>query len=162
MGFRPPVLLSEKPTEVSSSSPEARIFEICSLTVACLTSNNTSSLHIQSFSSFYHSILLFRHQFFKPGTLDNNKLVCAFPFLQHFIHPEQTRTLARHNNRVGGSISKRQPRRYLFSFIIYFRFHIISAINDSSSVEEYSKPFFVVRPYSLNKYKFFFALEQRT
>lgn len=114
------------------------------------------------FSSFYHSILLFRHQFFKPGTLDNNKLVCAFPFLQHFIHPEQTRTLARHNNRVGGSISKRQPRRYLFSFIIYFRFHIISAINDSSSVEEYSKPFFVVRPYSLNKYKFFFALEQRT
>ena len=93
------VLLSEKPTEVSSSSPEARIFEICSLTVACLTSNNTSSLHIQSFSSFYHSILLFRHQFFKPGTLDNNKLVCAFPFLQHFIHPEQTRTLARHNKQ---------------------------------------------------------------
>ena len=75
------------------------IFEICSLTVACLTSNNTSSLHIQSFSSFYHSILLFRHQFFKPGTLDNNKLVCAFPFLQHFIHPEQTRTLARHNKQ---------------------------------------------------------------
>ncbi len=101
-------------------------------------------------------------KFFKPGTLDNNKLVCAFPFLQHFIHPEQTRTLARHNNRVGGSISKRQPHRYLFSFIIYFRFHIISAINDSSFVEEYSKPFFVVRPYSLNKYKFFFALEQRT
>ena len=82
-----------------SVDAEARIFEICSLTVACLTSNNTSSLHIQSFSSFYHSILLFRHQFFKPGTLDNNKLVCAFPFLQHFIHPEQTRTLARHNKQ---------------------------------------------------------------
>ena len=56
---------------------------ICSLTVACLTSNNTSSLHIQSFSSFYHSILLFRHQFFKPGTLDNNKLVCVFPPMLH-------------------------------------------------------------------------------
>ena len=128
----------------------------------CTSVGKTDRSLIQSFSSFYHSILLFRHQFFKPGTLDNNKLVCAFPFLQHFIHPEQTRTLARHNNRVGGSISKRQPHRYLFSFIIYFRFHIISAINDSSFVEEYSKPFFVVRPYSLNKYKFFFALEQRT
>ena len=63
----------------------------------CTTSN--SDFHIKSFSSFYHSILLFRHQFFKPGTLDNNKLVCAFPFLQHFIHPEQTRTLARHNKQ---------------------------------------------------------------
>ena len=33
MGFRPPVLLSEKPTEVSSSSPEARIFEIISFSI---------------------------------------------------------------------------------------------------------------------------------
>ena len=39
-GFLPTELLSEKPTEVSSNSPEARILVICSLTVACLTSNN--------------------------------------------------------------------------------------------------------------------------
>lgn len=40
LGFLPPELLLEKPTEVSSNSPEERILEICSLTVACLTSNN--------------------------------------------------------------------------------------------------------------------------
>lgn len=38
--FLPPELLSEKPTEVPANSPEERILEICSLTVACLTSNN--------------------------------------------------------------------------------------------------------------------------
>ena len=38
--FLPPELLSEKPTEVPSNSPEERILEIGSLTVACLTSNN--------------------------------------------------------------------------------------------------------------------------
>ena len=42
LGFLPPELLSEKPTEVPSNSPEERILEICSLTVACLTSNNSS------------------------------------------------------------------------------------------------------------------------
>ena len=40
LGFLPPELLLEKPTEVSSNSPEERILEICSLTVARLTSNN--------------------------------------------------------------------------------------------------------------------------
>lgn len=44
-----------------------------------------NDLHIKSFSSFYHSIILFRHQFFEPGIHDNNKLACALPFLQHFI-----------------------------------------------------------------------------
>ena len=34
LGFQPPELLSEKPTEVPSNSPEERILEICSLTVA--------------------------------------------------------------------------------------------------------------------------------
>ena len=38
--FLPPELLSEKPTEVPSNSPEERILKIGSLTVACLTSNN--------------------------------------------------------------------------------------------------------------------------
>lgn len=42
LGFLPPVLLSEKPTEISANSPEASILEICLLTVACLTLNNTS------------------------------------------------------------------------------------------------------------------------
>ena len=37
LGFLPPVLLSENPTEVSSSSPEDKIFDMCSLIVACLT-----------------------------------------------------------------------------------------------------------------------------
>ena len=30
-------------------------------------------------SSFYHRIMLFRHQFFEPGIHDNNKLACPFP-----------------------------------------------------------------------------------
>ena len=42
LGFLPPEFLSEKPTEVPSNSPEERILEICSLSVACLTSNNSS------------------------------------------------------------------------------------------------------------------------
>ena len=41
-GFRPPVLLSEIPIEVSSNSLTSRILLICSLTVAWLTSNKTS------------------------------------------------------------------------------------------------------------------------
>ena len=36
------------------------------------------------------------------------------------------------------------------------------AIKDSSSVGVYSDPLLVLRPVSLNKYKFCFALEQRT
>ena len=40
LGFQPPELLSEKTTEVPSNSPEERLLEICSLTVARLTSNN--------------------------------------------------------------------------------------------------------------------------
>ena len=31
----------------------------------------------KSFSSFYHRIMLFRHQFFEPGIHDNNKLGAA-------------------------------------------------------------------------------------
>lgn len=42
LGFLPPVLLSENPTEVSSSSLEDKIFDICSLIVACLTSKRIS------------------------------------------------------------------------------------------------------------------------
>ena len=40
--FLPFEFLSEKPTEVPFNSPEVRIFLMCSLTVACLPSNNTS------------------------------------------------------------------------------------------------------------------------
>ena len=41
LGFRPPELLSEKPIEVSSNSPDDIILLICSLNVACFTSNNS-------------------------------------------------------------------------------------------------------------------------
>ena len=133
---------SYTPFRINSISDRQNHIQIINLGFSspCTSVGKTDRSLIQSFSSFYHSILLFRHQFFKPGTLDNNKLVCAFPFLQHFIHPEQTRTLARHNNRVGGSISKRQP---LANFYIHFYYRSIFSANVINSLSPFRLIIFI-------------------
>ena len=114
LGFLPPELLSEKPTEVPSNSPEERILEICSLTVACLTSNYSSICFCVN-HTVSNSGLNSTSRFISPSV---NKTISFFKKYHHLLHQIINRIF---NSHTGSTLL--QIQSYLFSIFNSLQFH---------------------------------------
>ena len=81
LGFLPPELLSEKPIEDSSNSPDDIILLICSHNVACFTSNNSHICFCVS-HTVSNSGLNSTSRFISPSA---NKTISFFKKCHHLL-----------------------------------------------------------------------------